>query len=412
MESLAREWSFQRRDRALWLWLGLVLVLATIAIAGGLVEVGQQRTSIERLLEGDRLDRKDALSRQQDWGSAAYYSFHLTYDAPSDFAFAALGRRDEEPWKHRIRMLALEGQIYEHDAGNPELALTGRFDFSFFAAFVLPLVLAVLLHDLHASDRAAGRHALLVATSGRISAPWRGRAVLRVLLVYLAAVLPLLIGALLSATPLATLLPAAVLLFAYVVFWGVICAWIAAWESSSPVILSVLLGIWVVLAVVVPGAGKLAVDRLVVAPSGADILLTQREAVNDAWDVPTQVTMDAFLERHPEWSEFAEIEGAFEWKWYYAFQQVGDQKTEGLSSAYQRARSERDRLAGRIALLSPPALFERSMQRLAGTDLRASMDYERRVRAFHARLRDFYYARMFPGLPYNSEALADLPNYP
>ena len=33
--------------------------------------------------------------------------------------------------KHRIRALALEGQIYERDTGNPVLALTGRFDFAF-----------------------------------------------------------------------------------------------------------------------------------------------------------------------------------------------------------------------------------------------------------------------------------------
>ncbi|MEE4279104.1 MAG: DUF3526 domain-containing protein [Halieaceae bacterium] len=410
--SLAHEWAFQRRDRSLTLWLFLVLVLASLAVAGGISEVEHQRASIERLLEGDREDRIEALSQQSDWGGAAYYAFHLTYDSPSDFAFAALGRRDEDPWKHRIRMLALEGQIYEHDAGNPELALTGRFDFSFFAAFVLPLVLAVLLHDLYAGDRAAGRHALLVATSGRSSAPWRRRAVLRVLAVFLAALLPLVVGGVISATAPVKLGLATLLLFVYTALWGLICYGAARWRASSPVILSSLLGLWLVLAVVLPGAGKLAVDRLVEAPSGADILLTQRETVNDAWDVPTEVTMDAFVERHPQWAAHAEIEGAFEWKWYYAFQQVGDQKTEALSDAYRSARRTRDRLAGRFALLSPPALFERSMQRLAETDLRASLAYEQRIRDFHSRLREFYYARMFPDRPFDAEGLAGLPQYP
>jgi len=36
---------------------------------------------------------------------------------------------------------------------------------------VLPLVLIVLLHDLRASERAAGRHDLLVATAGRATRP-------------------------------------------------------------------------------------------------------------------------------------------------------------------------------------------------------------------------------------------------
>jgi ABC-2 type transport system permease protein len=411
LASATREWAFQRRERALGLWLVLVLALGALAVSGGIAEVEQQHEAIDRLLESDRADREDALARQSDWGGAAYYSFHLTYDPPSDFAFAALGRRDESPWKHRVRMLALEGQIYEHDAGNPELALTGRFDYAFFAAFVLPLVLAVLLHDLQAGDRAAGRHALLVATSGRASSPWRIRAVLRVLAVYAVALVPLVVGALVSATAPITLVNAAALLLAYVLVWGLICYRVAGLDSAAPVILSILLGIWVMLAVVVPGASRLAVDRLVEAPAGADILLTQREAVNDAWDIPVEVTMDAFLERHPEWSGHAEIEGSFEWKWYYAFQQVGDQKAEALSRAYDAARQERDRLAGLLAWLSPPTLFERTMQRLARTDLKAAMAYEGRVRAFHAELRHYYYARLFPGEPYDPGALTELPGF-
>ena len=66
---------------------------------------------------------------------------------PSALAFAARGVRDDLPWKHRIRMLALEGQIYETDAGNPELSRIGKLDFAFVAAFLLPLLLILLLHD-------------------------------------------------------------------------------------------------------------------------------------------------------------------------------------------------------------------------------------------------------------------------
>ncbi len=411
LSGFAREWSFQRRDRALLLWLGLVFLLGGLAVAGGISEVAQQRASIERLLAGDREDRLEALARQQDWGSAAYYSFHLTYDPPSSFAFAALGRRDREPWKHRIRVLALEGQIYEHDAGNPELALTGRFDFAFFAAFVIPLVLVVLLHDLRASDRAAGRYALLVTTSGTLSSPWRSRAVLRTLAVFVAAALPMIIGAALSSTPLPTVLLAALLLFAYVSFWAVVCYVLSRSARPAPVILATLLGVWVLLAVVLPGVGRLAVDRIVPAPSGAEILLTQREAVNDAWDLPVEATMSVFVERYPEWEEHTEIEGTFEWKWYYAFQQVGDQKTEDLSNAYRSARIRRDRLAGLFAWLTPPALLERSLQRLAATDLSAVLAYEARVRAFHARLRNFYYGPLFLDQPFDAAALSELPDY-
>ena len=145
--SLARESIHLSRDRAFIVWVLLTLALSVLAVAGGLEEVRTQEQTIERLIESDREDRLEALALHDDWGMAAYYSFHLTYDKPSDFAFAALGVRDSEPWKHRVRMLALEGQIYERDAGNPELALIGRFDFAFFAAFVLPVILIVILPE-------------------------------------------------------------------------------------------------------------------------------------------------------------------------------------------------------------------------------------------------------------------------
>ena len=141
INSIVRETEFLARDRVFLVWLAVVLCLSSLAVWSGLAEVRHQHETIARLLSADQQDRTAELAKQADWGSAAYYSFHVTYDPPSDFAFAAIGQRDALPWKHRLRMLALEGQIYEHDAGNPELALIGRFDFAFFAAFVLPLIL-------------------------------------------------------------------------------------------------------------------------------------------------------------------------------------------------------------------------------------------------------------------------------
>ena len=48
---------------------------------------------IEQLIASDQQDRSSELSKQKSWGSTAYYSFHFTYEPPSDFAFAALGQR-------------------------------------------------------------------------------------------------------------------------------------------------------------------------------------------------------------------------------------------------------------------------------------------------------------------------------
>ena len=409
--ALRREAAFVARDRSVWACWLVVLSLSILAVSAGLSEVREQRATIARLVEADRADRVAVLKSQKDWGGAAYYSFHLTYDAPSDFAFAALGRRDDTAWKHRVRMLALEGQIHERDAGHPVLALIGRFDFAFLAAFVLPLVLIVLLHNLRAGERVAGRHDLLVATAGHPARLWRLRAGLRAGGVFLCAALPLSVAAALSGSAAPTILAACAMLLVYVLFWTWVCAVVAAWQQTGEVILATLVALWILLGVVVPAAGRMGIDRALPLPSGADIIMTQREAVNNAWDLPKATTMTAFVERHPEWAAYTAVERPFEWKWYYAFQQVGDQKAQALSEAYAKGREERDRLAGWLAVIAPPALLERSLQKLAGTDLKASLTYEARVRAFHASLRQFYYRKLFRDEAFTTTAFETMPQY-
>jgi ABC-2 type transport system permease protein len=407
--ALSREARFMLRDQAILGWLALTLILSSIAVWSGVVEVSRQKSSIETLLAADREDRDLELARQSDWGGAAYYAFHLTYDPPTSFAFAALGQRDAAPWRHRIRMLAVEGQIYENDVGNPEFALLGRFDLAFLTAFVLPLILIMMLHDSRAGERTAGRYELLAATSGGTRSLWIVRTSLRTGAVCLCVIVPLLAGCVTSAASWNASLAGVALVIVHGAFWAVLCYWLASWNQAAPAILATLTGVWIVLAVVVPVGGRMIIDQVVPIPSGADIAMTQREAVNEAWDLPKPATMMPFVERHPEWSTYAAVEQPFEWKWYYAFQQVGDQKTEALSKAYSDGRRKRDHLAARLSLLAPPALIERAFQRLAGTDMRATLAYEEAVRAFHAALRAFHYPKLFRDEPYERARLDEMP---
>jgi len=156
---------------------------------------------------------------------------------------------------------------------------------------------------------------------------------------------------------------------------------------------------------------KTAVDAAITVPDGGEIILTQREAVNDAWDLPASATMDPFLERHPDWADYTEMESTFEWKWYYAFQQVGDQTAEPLSIAYREGRERRDRLSAALSWLSPPAKVERIFQSMAESDTKAAAEYEDRVRAFHAELRAYYYPGLFRDEPFTDAAIQTRPAF-
>lgn len=404
MRPLGAELWFLWRDRTAVFWCLLTLLVSTAAVAAGVQDVRSQRAEIDRLVAADALARQEALEQQSDWGGAAYYAFHFTWDPPSQLAFAAAGLRDVTPWKHRIRMLALEGQIYEADVAPPTPTLVGRLDFAFVVSVLAPLFAILLLHDLRTRERASGRLHVLVVTGARAGRLWFRRGALRVTALLVCLLAPFAVGGLLEGAPLSALGAAALAVCAHVGFWWWLAGVVDRRSRSGEVALMVMTGIWMILAVLAPPALQSVVDRAVPVPRGAEILLTQRETVNDGWDVPKAETMERFIESYPEWRDHADVERPFEWKWYFAFQQAGDESVAELSREYRAGRRRRDALAGRLAWLSPPALLERTLQSLADTDAGAALAYEESVRAFHARLRAYHYPRLFEGRPFDGGA--------
>ena len=121
--------------------------------------------------------------------------------------------------------------------------------------------------------------------------------------------------------------------------------------------------------------------------------------------------MEPFIVRHPQWADYTSMEGTFEWKWYYAFQQVGDQTVEPISLAYRDGRQRRDQLASLWSWIAPPAKVERIFQAIANTDASAYYQYESRIRQFHQSLRLYYYPHLFMDTVFTDEALEQRPAY-
>ena len=411
MDSAIRELRFALRDPVVVLTLIVGASLSMFTIYSGLKEVSAERAQIERVQHLVDSDRAYALKDQGDAGSAAYYAFHFTYDPPSELAFAARGTRDDLPWKHRIRMLALEGQIYETDAGNPELSRIGKLDFAFVAAFLLPLLLILLLYDLKASEARNNRWTFLSAVSGNGPRVLQGRAVLRAGLLFVCVMAPFVIAAIASAASAKSILIVLIVVALNFAFWSLLSLFVTARVEAGPTAAALLLGVWFVLAVVVPVGGKQIVETSAPAPKGGELLLTQREAVNDAWDLPREATMTPFYERHTEWADAKPTSEGFDWYWYYAFQQVGDQTVEEMSKNLRESVAVRNRTMGFISLVSPPLLVDRMLASAAQTDIVSFQAYDRCVRDFHAALREFHYEMLFGDTEYSAEFMKSLPTF-
>ena len=400
---LAHELRLLLRQRLSVMALTLLAILTVASLALGMAEVQRQRDAIAAIPAAQAEDIgavADYVDRTKDAGSAAYYSFHPTWDAPSTLAFAALGMRDVSPYILRVRALGLEAQIYDGDTFNPELALPGRFDFAFVLVFLAPLFVIALLHDLVSGEREAGRQRTLEALPRGGRALWRRRSALRLSLLWAALALPFVAAAAMEQVAVGAILAVLVLALAYLLFWAGLAALVSRLRWSSVTNAAVLASAWLLLVLIVPTLANVAINAALPIDQGAEIALAQREEVNRAWDIPRDDTMRRFYARHPEWSGSAPLGPEFHYKWYLAFHQNGDESVAGRVRAYRAGLESRDAAARMLGWILPSVGVQALMMRLAQTDLSAQLRYQDRIRSFHRRLRTFYYGYLFTDRPF------------
>ncbi len=414
MTWLVHEWRLLWRSRLALAGLLLLLTLSSLAVVSGLSEVSRQQQTIARLadLQQQEMTAQQArLTHKGDAGSAAYYTFIATWDEPSDAAFLALGLRDIAPYVLRVRALALQAQLHDGETFNPELALAGRFDFAFVLVYLAPLILIALLYDLVSGERHAGRLATLLALPGAARNLWLRRAALRSVLVFACLCLPMLGGALASGTAAATCAVVLFTVFAYIAFWTGLALIVATRGSSSIANATALMGCWAVLTLVLPTIGNAALTQSVPVRQGVELMLAQRQAVHGAWDLPREETMQQFFHSHPQWQHTEALPPGFHWKWYYAFQQLGDESIAPQVAAYRESLLTRQRWSEHLGWLLPGVGVQAIMHRAAASDLLAQLAYQDAVAAFHAQLRNYYYPYLFNERRFEAEDFARLPRF-
>lgn len=397
--------------------IAAILLMALLSIGSvwaGLVEIARQDAAIERILPEQAADEA-AIARwvsvEGDAGNAAYYTFHATWDRPAPLAFAALGQRDVAPYVLRVRALGLEGQLQESENYNAELALPGRFDWAFVLIYLAPLLLIALLHDVRSGEREAGRAPLLAAMARQSTMLWTRRVLLRSGLLAMALLAPLLVAAAVTGAPLdSTLLMAGVAL-AYLLFWTLLCLVIGRASRASVTNAAALAASWLVLTLILPALALVAINGAIPVRQGVELTLAQRENVHAGWDRPKEATMQTFIREHPEWRGTPPIEGGFHWKWYYAFQHMGDVSVRSQVAAYRQGLEARSTWTQRLGFMLPAVAVQTAVHRAARTDLAAQLAYQDRVRAFHERLRRFYYPYIFNETPFREPDFARAPRW-
>lgn len=408
------EWTLLLRSKVAVAGLVLLAALTVASLISGVQRIDSQREAIARIAGLQAEDMAALVAKNgpsQDAGTAAYYSFHPTWNPPSPLAFAAVGMRDVAPFVLRVRALGLEAQIHDGDAFNPELALAGRFDFAFLLTFLAPLFVIVLFHDLRSAERESGRERTLASLPGSLTRLYGRRAAVRGLALSICLAVPFAVVAIQQGVPALQIVGVLGLMVAYLAFW-IAVALLVAWRSwASSTNAATLAAVWVTVALVLPALSNVAIERAIPVEQGAEIARAQREAVNGAWDIPREDTMQRFYAKYPEWNQSAPLGTAFHYKWYLAFHQNGDDAVAPMSAAYRAGIEKRTDAANSLGWVLPPVGLQAALTRMAGTDMQAHLAYQDRIRAYHAQLRRFYYGFLFGDKPFREEDYGRAPAF-
>ncbi|GAB3538353.1 hypothetical protein GCM10027443_33170 [Pontibacter brevis] len=149
------------------------------------------------------------------------------------------------------------------------------------------------------------------------------------------------------------------------------------------------------LTIVIPALLNVYVAVKQPVPQALDLTIKQREVVHGGWDKPKRETMETFFALYPQWTDTTEIQGRFAWRWYYAFQHLGDVAVADLAREYQEGLYARHQLVERLNVWSVPVNMQGVFNAMAGTDLPSHLAFLQSATQYHDSIREFYYPFLF-----------------
>jgi ABC-2 type transport system permease protein len=383
--------------------LASLAIFALIAIAIGHLQLRAQLREQHQVISAAQAESaakrdKIASAGGVDAGDFSYYQF---YPVPEPLSpWRALSQNISESSIKRIRMLGLQGQLYDGSVRNPEPPALGRFDYAFVVVALLPLSLLVMLFNLRAADEQRQRLSALQVYARRWRTIYRTRGLLRLTFALLALLIPLWSYGIWQALDAAQLIYLSASIAAYAAAWLITIALVLAvihrfeQRAEASAIAARLLTLWLLLVFVAPQwIGAITARQL--SGAGPDIALMHRKSVADAWDVPKPVRFERFFQDYPQWQSTPPVNVRFHWKWYYAFHHVADMDTRSqvaqLQSGMLSAQRARDQWRFAVFPIAMQSVFDH----LSGQRVEQRVAHHACIARWHQRLREHFYPMVF-----------------
>lgn len=341
-------------------------------------------------------------------GYAAYYLFNPVAFKPSPWSALFSGERKENLVLQRVRLLAVHGQIHGSPINNSEHSALGVLDIEFIWLYLLPLLIGLISVTCIADDRRLGRWPMVsVITSVKLLLI-RRLAVRFTLVTLVNAVIILMACAFLSLKFDSNLLWVLATLIGYQVFWFLVSAIIMVFFLNARQSVLIFVATWMMSAWLIPAMhynGSLDADTY---NTGVELLVNQRQDMNDSWDRDKHADLEQFIKQYPQWQTTKPLGDAFDWKWYFAMQKRSDDKVSALAAQYLDNKNDTKSL---LQWLSPTLMTQILFEDIANTGAADYQSWMSSVIAWHANTQNFWFPYFFLDKPFNKDDLAAIPKF-
>ncbi|MFZ0599161.1 MAG: DUF3526 domain-containing protein, partial [Flavobacterium sp.] len=189
----------------------------------------------------------------------------------------------------------------------------------------------------------------------------------------------------------------------YILFWFAISFFIVSLQKNSNFNAVILLTIWLFLIIILPAIINTYVVNKYPIPEALELTVKQRNAYHEKWDMDKKITMDKFYHHYPQFKKYPLPEGEFNWLWYYAMQQAGDDDSAKQSQELENKLQQRNRASQLIAQFIPTLHTQIQLNEIAKSDLGNQLLFLKETKLFHEKMRLYFYPKIFDNAEVSKE---------
>lgn len=388
------------RNKAAWSGILILLISGFAGMYFGKNFIQQQQHVIEKstLLQQENTTRNIQYFGD-DPGLLLYHNKFSIANMPDSWAAFSTGQRDINPYLLSVTMLGIEGQMYDTDLNNPSTLLLGNIDMAFVFIFLFPLVIIATTYNLLSAERESGVWSLVKSQSGvPLRIVWL-KASVRIITIFTTAFVLILISCFyLDLKFDIHLLMVVVVISLYLIFWFALSLWVISMGRSSDFNAVMLIACWVVLNIISPAVLNVWLTKKFPIPEALETVVKQREGYHEKWDIDKNTTMVRFFKHYPQFQKYpfpADLE--FSWYWYYAMQQMGDDEAAASANRLTEKLVQRQNFSSIASLFLPGIQTHLKLNQLANADLQTHLEFLNALRAYHEKIRMYFYPVIFSG---------------